>query len=476
MIGVSMYITIKTLWQKGISKSEISKLTNHDWKTVHKVIKNLEKGQEHPTKQPHPCRLDSHKEEILKWLEEDFTSVVIHRNITEQGINISYGAVRNYVSKLTKKGDVCIRFHTKPGEEAQVDFGYVGLIRNELGKKKKAWIFNMRLSYSRLDYYEIVYDQTVETFIQCHINAFQYFKGVPEYIKLDNLKAAILEANFYQPVYQELYKTFSNNYGFKPIPCRVRHPEEKGKVESGIKYVKNNFFLGRTFEDISEARKRLAYWLDNTCNVRIHGTTKKKPRELFEAEEASKLKSLPEAPFVIPQTGTRLVYRDCHVYVKYNYYSVPYEYVGKEVDVQISNGLLKIYYNYKEIAVHPILKGKGLFSTNESHYPKYKVYLSTQYQEGYQVKMLSIGNYANDFFYAVVNEYPHSWNRTISGIIDLTKTYTAEIINLSCRRALFYGALQYSTVKNICKEGCYNLPLDLQFYNEEEPKYEYAQM
>jgi transposase len=147
--------------------------------------------------------------------------------------------------------------HTLPWEEAQVDFGYAGYTLYQ-GKKRKTWVFNMRLSYSRLDYYEVVYDQRVETFIQCHINAFNYFGGVPQYIKIDNLKAAILKTNFYEPIYQELYKNFAYYYGFHPLPCRIRRPNDKGKVESGINYVKNNFFSGRNFTDEQDLREKLA--------------------------------------------------------------------------------------------------------------------------------------------------------------------------------------------------------------------------
>lgn len=165
--------------------------------------------------------------------------------------------------------------HTLPGEEAQVDFGYLGYTLYE-GRKRKTWVFNMRLSYSRLDYYERVYDQRVETFIQCHIHALYYFGGVPQYIKIDNLKAAILKANFYEPVYQELYKNFASHYGFHPLPCMVRRPNDKGKVESGINYVKNNFFSGRNFTDEQDLREKLARWNTKT-NHRIHGTTRKVP-------------------------------------------------------------------------------------------------------------------------------------------------------------------------------------------------------
>ena len=96
---------------------------------------------------------------------------------------------------------------TNSGEEAQVDFGYAGLTPDNNKKRRKTWVFNMRLSYSRLDYYEKAYDQRAETFMRCHINAFNCFRGVPEYVKTDNLKA-----NFYEPVYQRQYKDFADYY------------------------------------------------------------------------------------------------------------------------------------------------------------------------------------------------------------------------------------------------------------------------
>jgi len=112
------------------------------------------------------------------------------------GCGISYSSVKHYIAKLKVSKKICVRFHSEPGEEAQVDFGYVGLMPSlQNGKKKKAWAFNMRLSYSRLDYYEIVFDQKVETFIQCHEDAFRSFGGVPKVVKIDNLKAGILEAH-----------------------------------------------------------------------------------------------------------------------------------------------------------------------------------------------------------------------------------------------------------------------------------------
>ena len=458
MIGVAMYITIKSLWERHKNKSLIARMTGHDWKTVAKKIKEIEEGKEYPKKKPHPRILDPCQEQIMKWLEEDLSGVRIHEKLREEGVKAGYSTIKEYIAQIKKRDNIFIRMHTLPGEEAQVDFGYLGYTLYK-GKKRKTWVFNMRLSYSRLDYYEIVYDQRVETFIQCHINAFYYFRGIPQYVKIDNLKAAILKANFYEPIYQELYKNFAYHYGFHPLPCRVRRPNDKGKVESGIKYVKNNFFLGRKFSNEQELKEKLNRWC-NKVNYRIHGTTRKVPKEVFEKEEKIKLKPLPLEEFKLVKVGTRKVYHDCHIYVDYNYYSVPFEYVGREVEIELAKNLLKVFYQGKEIAVHPRLSGRGKFRTNNSHYPAYKRYSDTEYQERYQAKMAHIGTYTEQLFFLIIKEHPRDWNRTVQGILSLQKTYPREVIEATCKRALSFGVIRYSVIKNICHNGSYNLPVE----------------
>ncbi|KPA16210.1 transposase, partial [Candidatus Magnetomorum sp. HK-1] len=268
---------------------------------------------------------------------------------------------------------------------------------------------------------------------------FEFFGGIPQDVKIDNLKAAILNANFYEPVYQKLYKQFADHYGFNSIPCRVYSPNDKGKVESGIKYVKTNFFAGRKFENETDLKKRLNNWIAKKCNSRIHSTTRKIPKEIFETQEKSKLLLLPTSDFKFLDVGTRKVYHDCHIFVDYNYYSIPYQYVGKEVEIELSNNLLKVYFNYQEIAVHPKISGKGEFSTINEHYPKYKMISTTEYQEKYQAKMSKIGGFAELIFVLILQKNPNYWQRSVQGIISLTKTYSNEIVNLSCKRALAYN-------------------------------------
>lgn len=175
MLGIAMYTTIKTLMEKGNNISQIAKATGYDWKTVAKVIKAIKAGREYPQKKPHPRRLDLYREKIIELMEIGLTGVRIHEELQKMDIKISYATVKDYLAGIKKREKIFVRIHTMPAEEAQVDFGYVGLTPDNEGKRRKTWVFNMKLSFSRYDYYEKVYDQRVETFIECHISAFNYF-------------------------------------------------------------------------------------------------------------------------------------------------------------------------------------------------------------------------------------------------------------------------------------------------------------
>ena len=180
-----------------------------------------------------------------------------------------------------------------------------------------------------------VYNQKVSTFIDCFIEAFEYFEGIPERVKIDNLKAAILKANFYEPEYQKEFKQFADYYNFLIDPCKVRQPQEKGKVESGIKYVKNNFFKGRSFKNRNDMEYQLNEWQENVCNKRIHGTTRKVPEIVFQEIEKNKLKKLPYKKWESFWIEKRKVSTTSHIMTDCNYYSVPYKYIGEIVEIKI---------------------------------------------------------------------------------------------------------------------------------------------
>ena len=186
----------------------------------------------------------------VRWREQGLECQAIWQRLRrDHGFKGGYGAVWRFVSRLedaTPK--VTVRIEVKPGDEAQVDFGYVGLLLDPAtGRQRKAWAFVMTLSWSRHMYVEFVFDQTVETWLRLHQHAFAFFGAVPRRIVLDNLKAAIVKACFEDPVVQRSYRELAEHYGFLLAPCRVRTPEHKGKVESGVHYVQRNLLGSQDF-------------------------------------------------------------------------------------------------------------------------------------------------------------------------------------------------------------------------------------
>lgn len=463
MIKIAMYTTIITLHKQGVSERQIAKTTGVHRTTIRKIIYNYKTKQiEEPVAKECATMLDGWHEQIINLKERSLSTVRIWEELQSMGCSASYSSLTRYIRKHNIKNNTCIRFHTKAGEEAQVDFGDIGLQYNPQGKRVKAYIFNMRLSYSRLDYYEVVFDQSIETWIQCHINAFTYFAGTPEVIKLDNLKAGVVSANFYEPVFQKEYLRLAKHYNTLLSPCRPYQPQEKGKVESGIKYIKNNFFSGREFNSYNELTSSLARWQEK-ANLRIHGTTKQVPQEVFMQEESSRLKTLPADVFDLSSWHNRKVARDCHVTIENNYYSVPSKYVSCMVLIQLKPKMVQIYsLNNELLARHErVTDQQGIFTTNTSHYAKYKRLCPgfTEYEERYLEQIAKIGKNCQLFVDNLKQVKTKDWHRAARGIVALRKNYSDELIDKACLRALHYGITSYGKIKKMLESNAINLPL-----------------
>ncbi|MDD6656313.1 MAG: IS21 family transposase, partial [Lachnospiraceae bacterium] len=327
MLEVDMKTTIKTLYQKGYNKTQIGRMLGIDRKTVRKVLKddaNQKENGQGIQDSVWPSMLDEYREYIEIQLGKELSITRIHQDLQKEfGVECGYTTLRDYVAKLRRNTPhAYMVLHSLPGEEAQVDFGYIGILKVN-GSPRKAWVFVMSLSYSRYMYAAITLDQSVQTFIRCHTEAFHYFGGVPQTVKIDNLKAAIVETDFYEPTVQRTYAAFAQHYGFLPNPCRVYTPTDKGKVESNVKYVKDNCFKGRDFADLQEAQRFLSEWLSDTANRRKHGTTGKQPEKVFLEAEKEKLAPLPAQDFIFSKSGSATVRTDCHIVHEGNFYSVP---------------------------------------------------------------------------------------------------------------------------------------------------------
>jgi transposase len=451
MYRVDMYYTVKTLSQKGYSKRKISKELGIHRNTVTKILAGASSGDIGPKPFARSKLLDYYKEQIETWLSQEKTAVLIHEYlISKYSVNVAYPTVVKYVRSL-KHGEVYIPLLSDPGEEAQVDFGHLGsFIKEE--KQVRVWVFSMILSHSRYSYCEVVLDQSVSTFIRCHIHSFEYFGGVPATVKIDNLKAGVIVPSFFEPIIQHQYASFLDHYGSTPITARICRGEDKGKIESGIKYIKNNFLKRIDSKDYCMLQPALEVWTNNICNKRLHGTTRKIPAEVFETVEKQTLLPLPKERFEIYNIEKRKTNAFGHISYQYNYYSIPYQYTGEELTIQSNGCVLKIFKDTELIAVHTISDKQGNYVTKEEHKPPYKQKKSREY---YQTRINKIGPNAIIFMEELEKIRPRHWHEILRGILSLEKQYDTASIDMSCERALSYGALSYREVKSILEKKLY---------------------
>ena len=253
---------------------------------------------------------------------------------------------------------VAIPVETLPGQVAQVDFGYVGKLYDpERGVLRKAWVFVMVLGYSRHQFARVVFDQTTETWLKLHVEAFEALGGVPAVIVPDNLKAAVIRAAFGvddQAALNRSYRELARHYDFQVDPAPPFAPKKKGKVESGVKYAKHNFFAGRDEQDITVVNRELDEWVECIAGTRLHGTTVKPPLGLFRADERQSLMPLPTKRYEPVVWKRAKVHQDCHVHFERRLYSVPWRLLRSEVWVRAVGNAVTIYSADDErVADHP---------------------------------------------------------------------------------------------------------------------------
>lgn len=249
---------------------------------------------------PMASSVEPHRERVQDWREKGLeVQAIWQKLVKDHAFSGAYDAVWRFVQELEPGlPEATVRVEVQPGEEAQVDFGYVGqLLDLRTGKLRRCWAFVMTLSFSRHQYVEFVFDQTVETWLRLHRNAFSYFRGVPKRIVLDNLKAAIIKASVEDPEVQRSYRELAEHYYFLIAPCRPRTPEHKGKVESGVHYVQRNFMAVHEPKDIPQANEGVLDWIETWAGQRNHGTTRQKPLERFREVEQAALLPLPDEPY-----------------------------------------------------------------------------------------------------------------------------------------------------------------------------------
>lgn len=461
MLTMYQQITIKTLKNQGKTNKDISLELNCHRNTVHNILSRL-KIVEKQTREK-SSYFDKYSDLIKKYLDQKVSRLRIHEILkAEYTINRTYDALCKYIQvNFPKHREAYVVQETDAGETAEVDFGYLGLVKDiGSGLMKKAYVFIFTLCFSRSSFYCVTYSQSVKSFIEAHIKAFTYFGGVTKRVKIDNLKSAVLKNRRYDLEFNRDFLEFSHHYNFVITPCTPYEPQQKGKVESAVGYTKKNFMAGRVFIDSHDLEMRLHEWMVDYANRRTHGTTKQIPEEQFIKEEKNLLQSLPDTEFSFYESFIRKVSVNCHINLDNNYYSVPYQYVDRSVEARSDKNLVRIYSDNEEIAVHLKSTGQGQYVTNQSHFPPDKCYSSTSFQQKYEDKMRLIGTSCLEFFNLVIKKDPSSWGRTIRKTLGLASEVGNDRIEAAVRRAIYFNAIDFNTIKNIIDDNLENLELE----------------
>lgn len=366
MTDYETFHAIRHLHEKRLNISQIALELKLSRPTVRR---QLAKGRYEKAKStPRSSKLDPYKERIRSYLNRyEYSAVQIFRMIKEDGYDGGEGILRAYVAKTRPpKHTAYLTLRFAPGESAQVDFGYCGTIR--VGEeRRRLYVFMMTLCHSRMIYAEFILRQNTEHFLQCHRNAFEYFGGITEKVMVDNCKVAVSDASKYgSPVINAHYADLADHYDFKVVACGVRKPYEKGIVERGIGYLKKNFLNGLEKGSLAALNNAVRGWMENTPNTRVHGVTKKRPVDLFNAEKDA-MKALPLFPYDCCVTRNARVDSQYRVVFETNRYSVPPDLVRRQVEMKVYPDKLLFMYDGKLVAEHARVYEKHRDAVKDEH-------------------------------------------------------------------------------------------------------------
>jgi transposase len=392
------------------------------------------------------------REQILSKVEQGFQARRIQADLAEDhGESApSYYSVRRFLARLKRKTPLPFRrMETGPGEEAQVDFGTGAPIRMADGKVRRPWVFRIVLSYSRKAYSEVVWRQTTEAFIGCLENAFRHFGGVPKRLVIDNLKAAVARGDWYDPEIRPKLQSFARHYGTVILPTKPYTPRHKGKVESGVKYVKRNALKGRVFTSLAEENQFLLNWETQVADRRIHGTTKQQVEKLFIEAEQRQLLRLPAERFPFFHEAHRAVHQDGHLEVDKAFYSAPPEYVGHRLWVRWDARLVRVFNDrWEQVAVHAKAE-PGRFRTAAAHIPREKVSAVERGTDALLWQVAAIGPHTRQWAEATTQARGVEAVRVLVGLKHLAGKYASADLEEACRTALTHGAYRLRTIRQL---------------------------
>ncbi len=349
-------------------KRRIARHVGVDPKTVRKALR-AERFSERRKPARRSCKLDPFKDNVRALLDRypDLSAVRVLQELRPMGYTGGMTIVGDLVRMLRprKRPEAYLRIAFPPGDAAQVDWTYCGTLLVE-GRRRRLLAFAFLLCHSRFLYVEFALSATMEVFLSAHERALTAAGGVPRRTLYDNLKSVVLSHVLGEVRFHPRFLDFSAHYGFRPVACAPYRPNEKGRVENVIRYLKGNFLAGREIASLEEANRAVRHWLDEVANVRTHATTRRRPVDLL-AEERPLLGPLPAAPYDTRVVRTVRASPLCRVHFEGSTYSVPPALVGATLTLKASATSVSLYAAAEEVARHPRARGRGEDLVDPSH-------------------------------------------------------------------------------------------------------------
>ena len=397
------------------------------------------KPEPQPGRSPSASACEPYEEAIGAGLAKGRNAKAIWQDLVDVfGFAGGYQSVKRFIRKSRgqQSPEACAVIETAPGEELQVDYGTGPMVReSHTGKYRRTRLFVLTLGYSRKSVRLMVFGSSSQTWAELHEKAFRRLGGVTKVAVLDNLREGVLKPDIYDPTVNPLYRDMLRHYNVVALPCRVRDPDRKGKVERGVGHAKNTPLKGLRFESLEEAQTYLDHWETRWADTRIHGTTKRQVAAMF-AEEKPMLQSLPVEPFRYYQYGKRTVNLDGCVEVDAAYYGAPPGWIGRHVQVQWDSHRVRLMDPQTgQLLREHLRQARGRHRIKDEDRPKQTPLTTLQLlsradKAGAQIGALCRGMHQKDGETAV---------RRILGVLSLVKKYGGPTVEDACAAALEVG-------------------------------------
>jgi transposase len=378
---------------------------------------------------------------IDPWLLAGLSAQRIYQDLVgDHSFTGSYQSVKRFVRRRTQTLELPFRrLEVAAGAEMQVDFGQGAWVEAD-GKRRRPHLFRAVLSHSRKGYSEVVWRQTTETFIRCLENAFRAFGGIVPITIVDNLKAAVLLADWFDPELNPKLRSFAEHYGTAILPTRPATPRHKGKIEAGVKFAQANALKGRKFPSLADQNLFLLEWERTVADTRLHGTIRQQVGPFFLQAERPALRPLPASLFPSFEEAPRKVHRDGYVAFQHAFYSVPPEYLGHDVWVRAESRVLKIFTQRMEFIAAHARVDPGRFATIDAHLHSHKRHLIERGADDLLERCQLLGTNSGAWARGILQQRGPQGLRVLQGLLQLAREHPIDRLEQACGQAVHRGA------------------------------------